>query len=826
MITESWLHSNISDDIISITGYNLFRCDRTNRIGGGVCAYISSAIPCIPIEGLCSPVPSEIEFLSLRLPTLHMFLVCTYIPPGLKVNVLKRISDFFIDMLDTELLKYPNSHIVICGDFNQFDTSIFSQQFSMRNYVSMPTRNNSLLDQIWLSNSLTEFYLDDASVGPPISSSDHNTVILEGKHNTSTHKNITKVWDFRRSNVDMFLYLLSIGLQDFAYRMEGSTVDDMCHDFYCIFQAALSFIPYTYVSFSKNDKPWITPILKDLINKRWNAYRLKNWPLYFHYKVRVKDELTKAKLIWTKKHINSSKNVWKVVNETRGKSNASVFDSLINAYGGIDYFLNCVQQVLKNNFNYEKDNDTGEIQNEVWDINLCPFDIANELRALKLSTAVGSDGIPNRLIRDGALLLSVPIFHIFKRSLSDRVFPACWKSADVILAPKCKSPKITDFRPISLTPVLSKVFEKLVLKHMMPSISELYGSHQFAFRKHGSTDAALIRIHDYVTEYLDKPDVKAVRMTCLDLSKAFDRVLPNLIIKRLKSAGLNGGFVLWIRSYLTARTQRLKLNGVYSSVSIVPSGLPQGSVLGPILFASFMGSLNIDSKSVVVLYADDVTLIEPIFKDSDLPNNLQYIENWMDMNKMSLNLRKSQQLIFKKGTCSTSAEFAYSSIGLNTEIKVLGVTWNADLDWSSHFENILKLASRRLYVIRVLKPYLSRDNLRMVYNSIILSILLYAAPLFVWLPKSLELKLELFHKRAHKIICGKYCECRYFPSILSLREKRACNFLSKCESYPCHPLHEFVPVRMPRTNKLCLPPINTCRRLHSFFPWTSVLMNS
>ena len=276
-ITESWLHSNICDDIININGYDLYRCDRIGRVGGGVCAYIRSSFSCVPINSYSHP--SEIEMLALRINGLHLFLICLYIPPSLKANKLNMISDFITDMLDAELAMFPHSNILICGDFNQFDTSMFSQQFSLRNCVTFPTRNASFLDQIWINPELSEFYKEDATVGPPISSCDHNSVLLVGRNGERHHGKVVKVWDFRKSYLDLFEYLLSIGLSDFTSKVSDLSVDEMCHEFYCAFYAAMSFIPYRYVTLSKSDKPWITPVLKDLINKRWNEIvKWKNKP--------------------------------------------------------------------------------------------------------------------------------------------------------------------------------------------------------------------------------------------------------------------------------------------------------------------------------------------------------------------------------------------------------------------------------------------------------------------------------------------------------------------------------------------------------------------
>ena len=223
----------------------------------------------------------------------------------------------------------------------------------------------------------------------------------------------------------------------------------------------------------------------------------------------------------------------------------------------------------------------------------------------------------------------------------------------------------------------------------------------------------------------------------------------------------------------------------------------------------------------MVIYADDVTLIEPI-TDGINPNNLVYIQEWIKNNKMELNLNKSVQMTFYRGTPFGAS---YRILRTVENVKILGVYWNSNLTWDYHFNEILKIASQRLYVIRTLKPLLPSHELICVYHSLICNLLLYAAPLFVWLPKSVEKKVEKFHNRAHRIICGKDCLCDKFRSFCAMKYDRACSLFTKCEANVMHPLHSLIPHRMPRSGHLCLQHVNTSRRQHSFIPWMCVMIN-
>ena len=168
----------------------------------------------------------------------------------------------------------------------------------------------------------------------------------------------------------------------------------------------------------------------------------------------------------------------------------------------------------------------------------------------------------------------------------------------------------------------------------------------------------------------------------------------------------------------------------------------------------------------------------------------------------------------------------YPDVDVVEELKILGVTWNSSLTWNSHFSKVLRFSSQRLYVIRTLKPLMSKERLIMVYKSIVLSLILYAAPLFAWLPKRTEEKIEKFQRRVHRLICEKQCDCNHFRKVSSVRESKACSFLLKCECTQHHPLHALVPTRLPRSGQFNQPEARTSRRLRSFFPWTCYLLDT
>jgi hypothetical protein len=793
--------------------------DRVGKIGGGVCLWVSTSFPSFIVSAYTTLTAAEILF--VKIPCRKIFACVAYIPPNLSSSEKNNISLYFEDVLDNELAACPELILIICGDFNDFNSSMFHQYYSLKNYVESPTRGKSVLDQIWISPAISNHYVPCAEVGPPLSTSDHRTVFLPTKcHSASTSQRLVKIKDYRMSNLARFSHALSTS--DFSILEHDDSLENKCSLFYQILDKAASIIPVEYVVMNKRDKPWVTPLLKLLINKRWAAYRSKDWPRYTHFKAKVKQEIDKAKHIWANRQLKTCKGTWAIVREIQGKNSSNSRITLSNEE--TKKLISSAADLFKCNFNDRSDCVLKKINDEPWYPMFSVSDVERELSNLNESKSAGSDGVDAKLLRLGSSWLARPLFHLFVCSIMSRTVPSHWKLADVIPIPKCKAPTAKDYRPISLLPNVAKILEKLVVKWLRTNILHLYGPQQHAFRTHGSTSSALIHLHDSVTRLLDRTDTRAVRVVCLDLSKAFDKIQHNRLLNYLNDSGMNGGCLLWLRDYLTGRRMRVKINGLLSEQFDTPSGVPQGSILAPYLFASFMGSLSRFVNADLAIYADDVTLIERLTNKKPSTQKLSAIETWIENNNFVLNYSKSKQMIIARGT--NGGNFAYPAIEIVKDLRILGVLWANNLSWDKHFEKVIKSCSQRLYTIRILKRIFPKHKLITVYHSLISSLLLYAAPLFSWLPYKIEFQLEKFQIRAHRLICGESCSCTAFPSLASVRKKRALSFLHTCEAFRNHPLHRLVPSRLPRSGHFCLPPSSTSRRLHAFFPHTCQMANS
>ena len=268
IVTESWLTDDVSNDLLSVNNMNIFRCDRSSRKGGGVCAWINSSL--FPRAILTSPSPSSIEFIAVRISCKSFSMLCCgiYVPPGLHKAEHDSIADYITDVFDVFLAKHPNDKLLIAGDFNDFTTDFLTDDFDLQNRVDEATRKDAILDHIWLNEDLCDFYPHYANVGPPLGSSDHNCILLSPAYRSNSDESChsTLVWDFRESYISDFL--LRLATTNFEVIKQEISVDDMCSKFYEPLWQCLAAIPCEVVSFTPRDKEWMTLILKSLINKR------------------------------------------------------------------------------------------------------------------------------------------------------------------------------------------------------------------------------------------------------------------------------------------------------------------------------------------------------------------------------------------------------------------------------------------------------------------------------------------------------------------------------------------------------------------------------
>ena len=797
-----------------------------------MCCIVSNFFRSETLEYFVKSDEFEMLIVRVKYKEFHAIIVNLYFPHGssLNLNQFNSVCNHIINSVDCHLKSFPLCKVVLLGDFNHFKTDIFLSSFCLRNLVQQPTRKDAILDLILIPEEHVQFYLS-CIILPPLSTSDHNIVLLKSKCTLVSDDYFVKVYDFRESNLlPALIYLSSV---DWSCNLLNCDLDQMCHLFYFYLEASLNMLPIDYVNRSIKDPPWMTNVVKVLINKRYKAYRSKDWHLYHHYKEKVKTAIYEAKKGWGNRMLTEGKSVWDVYKWVKGDQNA-MSNWLPNC--DPDKSVECILEDIRKTLHSSFVTQTASSST----FRPYPFTVPFQVNEAELNDLLqhvnpkkspGSDDIPSKVWSLFATHLAEPLTIIFNSCLQHADLPKKWKTAYVTPLPKSTPPTLNSLRPISLLPMPARLFEKCLLKRMKHEFLTKFDNSQFAYRPRSSTVCALIALEDYLTTHLDDPEVLACHIMSIDLLKGFDRIPHDLLIAKMINDEFNGFTITFTQNYITDRKFKVKWKGISSSSSDVPSGIPQGSSFGPILFGYFIADLFLPSHdSLLLKYADDIIAADVIRKKDSTSNLFSVYDEiikWTFQNGMSVKEEKCQQMIVQRVASISTSPFTVANIPMKEDMRILGVLLDRNMKWKLHIQQICKRASSRLYILRQLRDYLPPSELTVVYQNCIRGLLEYGAPLFVDLPRTLVDKLEQIQNRAHFIICNAHhCECAKFTPLEYRRKIIGFKLFQKIMANIDHPLYHLIPSVLPYSGKLRLPISKSAQRSRCFISSMTRLYNS
>lgn len=386
-------------------------------------------------------------------------------------------------------------------------------------------------------------------------------------------------------------------------------------------------------------------------------------------------------------------------------------------------------------------------------------------------TTCDLDPLPTPLLIECLDVLLPSITSLINHSLSSGSFPSIFKSA--LVKPLLKKPSLNpndlkNYRPVSNLSFLSKIIEKLVLSQLLEHLTSknLLSAFQSAYRSHHSTETALLKILNDILISLDNG--KVCILTLLDLSAAFDTIDHEILLTRLHTTfGISEIALSWFRSYLSDRNLTVSVNGLLSDSSTLQFGVPQGSVLGPVLFLLYMQPLFDIVRPHSVnqhAFADD----NQLYKDStleELPRSLISMENcildvkhWMTINKLQLNDSKTECMLIRNSRISTdlfpsSLKVGDTDVELVSTVKNLGVTLDCNLTLSAHIQNTCKTAYMQLRQISAIRHFLTQEATQTLVCAFVLSRIDYCNSLLSGCPKYLLNKLQRVQNSAARLVC-------------------------------------------------------------------------
>ena len=812
-ISETWLHNN-SPDMFNLPNYKLIRADRKGRRGGGVAFYINQNIK-FNVRSDITFSNAETLFIEIdNGNSKNVIIGLVYRPPDSNFEL-------FYEELDLHLHKIcgENKLIFVLGDFNvnflrsadntnsnKFLNLMYSLGFLSA--INRPTRS-TLFSSTQIDNIFSNVHNNEVIGGILCSEVSDHLPIFSICKSKLTYPQISGQNLYRKeSRRNIELLKQDLYLEDWIDIYDEEDVNAA----YNHFNSKLQYyyeknIPLgkTQNKRNKPKNPWITKGLLNSIrtrNRLFKSYLRNPTDTSLSTYKTYRNKLTKLirasrKMHYSNKILNANSNTtttWKIIKEMIGKRteppptenftlNGTKIPNTSYCANNFNSFFTSIGPDLANkinNSNIQFAEFLSERNHDSLFFNPTnPTEIINITRSLKNSKSSGHDQINMSLLKQIIHPLANPLTYIFNKSLSIGVFPELFKLAKINPIFKKDNPhEITNYRPISLLPTLSKILEKIVYIRLYTFINKhkILNPNQFGFRKNYSTDLALIQIYDKITNALANKE-HVIGIFC-DLSKAFDTLNYDILFSKLNHYGIRGVSLLWFKNYLKDRKQYVTFNGCTSDTLPIQCGVPQGSILGPLLFLLYVNDINNSSPILsFVLFADDTNIF---FSHKNLKSlisvlnqEMNNVANWFKANKLSLNTNKTHFMYFKhlQQNLDTPIRIYIDNTQLEqkAQSKFLGVIIDECLSWNDHLHHVTMCVSRSIGIISKLKFSLPHKTLFLLYNTLTLPYITYCNSVWANCGSTKIESIFKLQKRAIRICTGSHYLAHTDPLFYKLK---------------------------------------------------------
>ena len=798
--TESWLKNDINSNEVFPDGFVAYRKDRHKSEGGGVFILVSSRYEsCEPDELFNSP---ECELLWVKVKIKgqkDLFISSMYrsqtTRPGYfdpLRDCLQKIpqdahiwlgGDFNLPDID-----WPSNSFIPCGQYPALSKELLSvtSDFNLEQINHKPTRItedvSNVLDLFFTNNTTL---VTNADTLPGIS--DHDILVIESSLRPFTPKKPPRnIFQYKKADFNAIQQELDNGFEHFKNETSTMCPEDMWKIFKDkIHQLMKQFIPTKVVKFGNQSKPWISQKIKNQRKKLQRCHKLAkrsaNSKDRKHYtEMRSKVQKLERQAYWkyindliepppeeSSHSANNQKKFWTYIKSLRRDNTgvAPLKDQGI-LYSSAKDKANILNQQYYSVFTQEDltniPSPNGQPFPAMDDILVTEDGVRKLLQLTNPHKASGPDGIPARFLKECASSLAPYLTLVFNCTLSHGQVPNDWKTANVsAIFKKGNRSSASNYRPVSLTSLICKIQEHIIVSSIMRHLNQhnILTDAQHGFRPRRSCETQLLTLCHELSTSLDNS--KQTDLVILDFSKAFDRVPHKRLLNKLQHYGVRGSTLPWISAFLSNRSQQVVLDGEISDQVPVVSGVPQGTVLGPLLFLLFINDLPDLLKSKVRLFADDCIVYREIRSINDcniLQDDLNILANWEKTWGMSFHPQKCNVMSCFK--TRSSIKFNYKLKGHILELsncsKYLGVTLSNDLSWKPHIQNIVSKANSRLGFLKRNLKSANKTTKANAYFALVRPHLEYCNS--VWSPHTKDLKnlLEQVQRRSARYVCSDY----------------------------------------------------------------------
>lgn len=679
-----------------------------------------------------------------------------------------------------------HNHVLVCGDFNFpkiqwkiLQSDLHGQPFldcTLKNYleqhVQKPTRKNNILDLVL---STPAIQITGINIDCPLGSSDHAMVKFEVENPDPTYQWQNFYLDFRKGKYRQFRRYLNEIEWDASFR--GLQTSEMWQKFLTEMLTGIkNFIPKAQRS--KKPMPlWMNGHIKETINKKklaWTKYNTtrsssdhKEYLIALNY---TTSEIRRAKRDLEKKIANNIKEDPKAFyhyakQKLKYKDEIpALADSTGKETKNDNEAANLLNQYFSSVFTREKNisfSVSAKVVPKESESGLPKITrdmIEQQISGLKDTKSAGVDNLPPIVLRKTAKAISYPLKLIYSSSLESGVVPSDWKYANVTpIHKKGSKNNPSNYRPISLTSQICRIFERILKEEInfYLETNKLIGDSQHGFVRGKSCLTNLLTYLDIITTNIDSGI--PVDVVYLDFSKAFDTVPHQHLIMKLRSMQINEAIVRWIESWLSERKQRVVLRGTKSEWLPVISGVPQGSVLGPLLFLIYINDIDEEVTSPLLKFADDTKIVRPILTTEDhhqLQKDLEKLHQWAERWQMKFNASKCKVMHFGYNNEEMPYQMDGQTLETTDHERDLGVIVQKNLDVEKHIGVTTKKANKILGMIARTYDNKCKKSVTQLYKTLVRPILEYAAP--AWRPykqKHVDL-IETVQRRATRMMEG------------------------------------------------------------------------